>query len=52
MFIHEALLEFIKCGITEVPANGFRDRIKMLKERKPDGGIRLLDEFKVNSFKI
>jgi len=47
IFIHEALLEFIKCGKTEISANGFRDRIKMLKEKNQDGTIRLSNEFQL-----
>lgn len=47
VFLHKALLEFIRCGITEFAANELRDRIQMLKELKSNGNIRLTEEFQV-----
>jgi len=47
IFIHEALLEFIKVGITEVLAGDLRDRIKILKEQNANGILRLSNEFQL-----
>eukprot|EP00795_Rhopilema_esculentum_P014549 gene14549-5618_t len=47
VFINETLLEFIKCGKTEVVPNELRERIKWLKKPLPDGGIYLDKEFQL-----
>ena len=48
IFIHDALLEFIKVGITELLASDLRDRIKALKEHSAGGILHLSNEFQVS----
>ena len=36
MFIHDAVLESIVCGNTQIPAEDFRTTFEALKQMKPD----------------
>ena len=36
MFIHDAVLESIVCGNTQIPARDFRTTFDALKQTKPD----------------
>ncbi len=49
-FIHEALLEQIKCGYTEILAKDLRDHIKSLQARISNEEIKLDREFQVFTF--
>ena len=36
VFIHDAVLESIVCGNTQIPADDFRSTFEALKQTKPD----------------
>lgn len=46
MFIHDALLEAVTCGNTEVHARNLLHHIKKLRERNEQGILGLAEEFR------
>ena len=49
MFIHDAILEKITCGETEVPTDGFTAELAALKQLDSNNKYKLQDQFEVGA---
>ena len=49
MFIHDAILEKITCGETEVPTDGFTAELAVLKQLDTNNKYKLQDQFEVGT---
>ena len=48
IFIHDAILESVVCGDTQIEASSLRVAMRKLKERSPQGGSGFLQQFSVS----
>ena len=50
IFLHDALLEALKCGETTIPCKSFRTRYAQLCQINPETGrVKVEDEFEVST---